>query len=87
MKVGTFSISLAAAVGAVAVDDFVNVCYYTNWAQYRPGMGKYTPNNIDPFLCTHINYAFAFVTNDGTGLRTFEWNDVTNWGTGGINFG
>ena len=47
-------------------------------------MGKFTPDKIDPFLCTHINFAFSFVKDDGTGLRTFEHNDVTNWGTGGM---
>jgi len=67
-----------------AVEAAVNVCYYTNWAQYRPGLGKFTPDNIDPHLCTHINYAFAFVTDDGTGLNPFEWNDFTEWGDGGM---
>ncbi len=35
------------------------VCYFTNWAWYRQGVGKYKPENIDPELCTHINYGFA----------------------------
>ena len=35
------------------------VCYFTNWAWYRQGTGKYTPDNIDTDLCTHINYGFA----------------------------
>ena len=26
-------------------------------------------------LCTHINYAFAFVKDDGSNVRTYEWND------------
>ena len=32
------------------------VCYYTNWSQYRPKEGKFVPEDIDPFLCTHIIY-------------------------------
>ncbi|KAA0193349.1 hypothetical protein HAZT_HAZT000269 [Hyalella azteca] len=35
------------------------VCYYTNWAQYRPGRGRFTAENIDAHICTHIIYAFA----------------------------
>ncbi|XP_052231602.1 chitotriosidase-1-like isoform X2 [Dreissena polymorpha] len=53
--------------------DYKRVCYYTNWSQYRPGVGRYTPDNIDPRLCTHLMYAFAKVVNNE--LLTVEWND------------
>ncbi|XP_030633581.1 acidic mammalian chitinase-like [Chanos chanos] len=49
------------------------VCYMTNWAQYRPGSGKFTPGNVDPFLCTHVIYALATIKDNK--LRTAEWND------------
>ncbi|XP_063064586.1 acidic mammalian chitinase-like isoform X2 [Engraulis encrasicolus] len=52
------------------------VCYFTNWAQYRPGTGRYMPENVDPHLCTHLIYAFA-VINDAHQLVTYEWNDET----------
>ncbi|XP_068449918.1 chitotriosidase-1-like [Clinocottus analis] len=52
------------------------VCYFTNWSQYRPGTGKYTPENVDPFLCTHLIYAFSII-NTNNELITYEWNDET----------
>lgn len=58
------------------------VCYYTNWAQYRPKPGAYYPENIDPKLCTHIIFAFAKL-NEDLELKEFEWNDETTpWSKG-----
>ncbi|XP_025086194.1 LOW QUALITY PROTEIN: chitotriosidase-1-like [Pomacea canaliculata] len=57
------------------------VCYYTNWSQYRPDSGKFTPSNIDTSLCSHVIYAFADL-RDGQ-LVAFEWNDDdSEWSTG-----
>ncbi|MBN3286930.1 CHIA chitinase, partial [Polyodon spathula] len=53
---------------------FKLVCYFTNWSQYRPGVGKYMPNNVDPHLCTHLIYAFS-ILNYANELTTYEWND------------
>ncbi|XP_066480752.1 acidic mammalian chitinase [Tiliqua scincoides] len=50
-------------------------CYFTNWAQYRPGLGRFKPDNIDPCLCTQLIYAFAGMKNNE--IATIEWNDVT----------
>ncbi|KAK7880269.1 hypothetical protein WMY93_030636 [Mugilogobius chulae] len=50
------------------------VCYFTNWSQYRPGEGKYLPQDVDPFLCTHLIYAFSII-NHNNELVTYEWND------------
>ncbi|XP_054640445.1 chitinase, acidic.1 [Dunckerocampus dactyliophorus] len=50
------------------------VCHMTNWAQYRPGSAKFTPDNIDPFLCTHVIYALATI-NSFNQISPIEWND------------
>ncbi|XP_076012654.1 chitinase-3-like protein 1 [Genypterus blacodes] len=50
------------------------VCYFTNWSQYRPAEGKYMPQDVDPFLCTHLIYAFSII-NSNNELVTYEWND------------
>ncbi|XP_057314901.1 oviduct-specific glycoprotein-like [Hydractinia symbiolongicarpus] len=58
-----------------ATAEYVRVCYYTNWAHYRSGIAKFTPQNIDPFLCTHIVYAFAKIVA-GPMLSPYEENDA-----------
>uniref|UniRef100_A0A3B3CWP3 Chitinase, acidic.1 n=1 Tax=Oryzias melastigma TaxID=30732 RepID=A0A3B3CWP3_ORYME len=50
------------------------VCHMTNWAQYRPGSAAFTPENIDPFLCTHVIYALATI-NSFNQITPIEWND------------
>lgn len=35
------------------------MCYMTSWSIKRPGAGKFTPENIDASLCTHVIYAFG----------------------------
>lgn len=57
----------------ISKGEYVRVCYYTNWSQYRPGNAKFLPSDIDPHLCTHIVYAFAKINNNR--LEAFDWND------------
>ncbi|XP_076073758.1 chitotriosidase-1-like [Mytilus galloprovincialis] len=66
------------AVVHSALSSLRRVCYYTNWAQYRPGTGKYVPEDMNAHLCTHIIYSFAKL--NGNRLAPFEWNDdSTEW--------
>ncbi|GFR85183.1 chitinase-3-like protein 1 [Elysia marginata] len=53
---------------------YKRVCYYTNWSQYRRDQGRFLPSDIDPFLCTHLIFAFAKV--DKGVLAPYEWNDL-----------
>jgi chitinase len=39
------------------------VCYYSNWAVYRPDIGKYTVDDIAYSKCTHLIYSFVGVSN------------------------
>lgn len=62
----------------LAQGQYLRVCYYTNWAQYRPKAMKFFPEDVDPNLCTHLVYAFAKL--NGNRLVAFEWNDEsTEW--------
>ncbi|XP_055531988.1 acidic mammalian chitinase-like [Wyeomyia smithii] len=58
------------------------VCYLGTWANYRTGSGKFTVNNIDPTLCTHLNYAFFGANTDGTVAILDSWLDLPS----GLNF-
>lgn len=65
--------------GTQGKDEFKVVCYFTNWAWYRQGDGKYTPESIDPDLCTHIVYGFAVLNGDQLVIKPHDtWADFDN---------
>ena len=39
--------------------DFKIVCYYGGWSVYRESPMAFGPENIDPFMCTHLIYSFT----------------------------
>ncbi|KAK0049202.1 acidic mammalian chitinase [Biomphalaria pfeifferi] len=80
----THSIMTSLIIGAYVVLLIVPVspknvvCYFLNWAQYRPAPCSHTVRNINPFLCTHGVYAFSKL--DGNRIAPTEWNDDTPTG-------
>merc|ERR1711936_193973 len=73
-KMQVICVVLLALCAVASASNYMRVCYHTNWAQYRPDKGKFNPENIDPFLCTHIIYAFAKLDRNHQ-LSMYEWND------------
>ena len=49
----------APSAGQQAASTKRLVCYYTSWARYRNPLAPFTPQNINPHLCTHLHYAIA----------------------------
>lgn len=56
---------LTSVLAAVSAQGNVIYCYYGAWAQWRHGLGKYTIQDINPKLCTHIAYGFIGLTSEG----------------------
>ena len=53
------------------------VCYWGTWANYRPKDGKFTPEDIDPSLCTHLIYSFAGLDSENDTIKPLDpWMDL-----------
>ncbi|XP_031637638.1 probable chitinase 10, partial [Contarinia nasturtii] len=66
-------------VKSLTDDDVKVVCYFTNWSWYRQGIGKYSPEDIDSHLCTHIVYGFASLDANTLTIKTYDsWVDIDN---------
>nr|XP_018905689.1 PREDICTED: probable chitinase 3 [Bemisia tabaci]XP_018905690.1 PREDICTED: probable chitinase 3 [Bemisia tabaci] len=72
----------SAATKKNADSGYKVVCYYTNWSQYRPKIGKFLPEDIEPDLCTHVIFAFGWLKKGK--LSSFESNDETRDGKIGL---
>ncbi|XP_027717541.1 acidic mammalian chitinase-like isoform X1 [Vombatus ursinus] len=57
----------------VAGSAYKLVCYFTDWAQYRTGLGFFVPD------CTHLIYSFTNISNNK--ITSEERNDVTLYHT------
>lgn len=65
------------------------VCYLGSWSYYRPKGGSFSPEDINPHLCTHINYGFMKLSNNKITLFDPDlddgdenWESGLNWGHG-----
>ena len=53
------------------------VCYWGTWANYRPKDGKFTPEDIDPSLCTNLIYSFAGLDAETDSIKPLDkWMDL-----------
>lgn len=53
----------------IAGQHFQRFCVYNGFALARDGEHGLQPEDIDPFLCTHIIFSFAEVDETGTRLK------------------
>lgn len=61
------------------VDRFKVICYFTNWAWYRQGGGKFLPEDVDTDLCTHVLYGFAVLDGTSLTIKSHDpWADIDN---------
>nr|CAD7394102.1 unnamed protein product [Timema cristinae] len=75
----TTSTSVPTTPGEDLSGYFKVVCYFTNWAWYRTGVGKYLPEDIDANLCTHIVYGFAVLDYENLIVKAHDsWADFDN---------
>jgi len=59
------------------------ICYFGAWAFYRPGNGKFDIDDIDPHVCTHLNYGFADMDNQTWTVVPYDpWYDLAPWDEG-----
>ena len=52
------------------------VCYVTNWSRYRAGEAKFEIEFIDPFMCSHIIYAYATVDERKPEIIPIQKDDI-----------
>ncbi|CAH0599782.1 unnamed protein product [Chrysodeixis includens] len=61
------------------------VCYVATWAVYRPDPGKFSLEDLEPGLCTHLVYSFAGLNETSNTIKSLDpWQDLeTDYGKAG----
>jgi len=60
--------------GPPDVGDRKVICYWQSWAFFRGGRGKMDVEEINPDLCTHLNYGWAVMDT-----KTYEVKPKSDW--------
>ncbi|CAF4160680.1 unnamed protein product, partial [Rotaria magnacalcarata] len=55
------------------------VCYITNWSRYRSGEAKFEIEFVDPFMCSHIIYAYATVDEQKPEIIPIQKDDLEHY--------
>ncbi|XP_060523396.1 probable chitinase 2 [Cylas formicarius] len=71
-------------LGSISKSQSQVFCYYASWAVYRPGDGKFDVDNIDPFLCTQVSFAYIGVNSNGS-LQVVDPHQANSNGLDGLN--
>jgi len=51
------------------------VCYYTSWSSKRPGIGRFTPEDVDVTLCSHLIFAYGALSDNRLSLVAEDEED------------
>ncbi|XP_040565645.1 acidic mammalian chitinase [Lepeophtheirus salmonis] len=83
--IGGLILFLISSFQLIESKDKAVLCYFSSWATYRRGKGKFDIENIDPSMCTHVAYGFAGIDENTYKIKVLDpYNDLTeNWGKGG----
>ncbi|CAF1041420.1 unnamed protein product [Adineta steineri] len=57
----------------------LRVCYITNWSRYRSGEAKFEIEFIDPFMCSHIIYAYAIIDDHKPEIVPVQKDDLEHY--------
>ncbi|KAH9523838.1 hypothetical protein Btru_047192 [Bulinus truncatus] len=64
----------------VLVSGFLRVCYFTNWSKWKESpLAKFDVENIDPYICTHLIYAFAAISSTQRNIVPLDESDVEQY--------
>jgi chitinase len=56
------------------------ICQYASWAVYRSAGGKFSPDDVDPTLCTHGVYVTAGLDTNDEMVSLDPWADLKEGG-------